>query len=178
MVAGAAGRDQIHPGRLPLLAQRNDVLARELVCMKHLAAVSADIAVTRKQLGIAQTRLHLVRVDAWHAACANDAVHLDAGLQASARVVPPAKYGDGGTHGPANIVRSVVQHRFFQGDPGLWQTVGGQLQDSHVQASLHKQRMAAPQTRAGLGAPCICITIYLLSVTNCHHDLFLWAFKL
>ena len=54
VVTGAASGHHVHPGVNALLCEGDDVLAGQIVLMKVVAAISANIAVPNEQLGVGQ----------------------------------------------------------------------------------------------------------------------------
>ena len=77
VIAGTAGRDQIHPAVLPAGAHGDNVLASEITLVELPPAIGADTAVTRKELAICQPRQQFVRVDIRHALGADDGVDVN-----------------------------------------------------------------------------------------------------
>jgi len=92
VVARTACRHDIHPVVDPLLGKRDDVLARKVFFMKMVTAVGADVAVTRKQLGVGQSGLEAERIDVRDTLGPDDAVHGDDRLLAGHRVVTTMKH--------------------------------------------------------------------------------------
>ena len=123
VVAGSAGRDDVHPSVDPLLRKWHDVLPRQILFIKMLAAVGANVAVARKQFEVGQPWLEVKRVDLWQAFGANDAVDMNDRLLARDGVVPTMEGRHLRTCLPTHLVRGVMQHSFFQTDPGLRQTL-------------------------------------------------------
>lgn len=124
VVAGAAGRDHIHPGVDAVLRKRDDVFAREVFLVEMVAAVGADVAVAHEQLAVGQPRFQVEGVDIGHALGADDAVDVDDGLVAGDGVVAAMESRHPRTHLPAHFIRGIVQHGLFEADPRLWQPLG------------------------------------------------------
>ena len=125
VVAGAAGRDHIHPCVDALLGKRNDVFTRQVLFIKMLAAVGAHIPVAREQFDVGQARFEFKWVDFRHTLGPDDAVNSHDGLLARDRVVAAVKGDHASAHFPAHLVSCVMQHGFFKADPRLWQPLGG-----------------------------------------------------
>ncbi len=128
-VAGTAGGDDVHPMVMSVLAKRHNVFSGEFAFVEMVAAISAQVAVAGKQLGIGQPRAQIEGVDVGHALGADDAVDLDDGLLSGDGVVPAMKNGDLCPGLPAHLLGGIVDDRLFERNPGLWQSLGRQLQD-------------------------------------------------
>jgi hypothetical protein len=129
VVARAAGRHHVHPQIASVLPQGNDVLARQLFFVEVPAAVAAQAAIARKQFAVGERGSQVKGVDAWNALGADDGVDGDDGLATRDRVVSTVKHRHLGAHFPAHFIRRVMQHGFFEADPGLGQSLRRQLQD-------------------------------------------------
>jgi len=92
MVTRATRGDDIHPVVDSLLGKRDNVFTRQVFFMKMVTTVSADIAVTRKQLGVGQSGLEAERIDVGDALGPDDAVHDDDRLLAGHCVVTAVKH--------------------------------------------------------------------------------------
>ncbi len=123
MIAGTASCHDVHPGVNTPLSEWNDMFPCEVFLMKMLTTIGANIAVASKQFDIGQPRLQVERIDVGYALGANNAVDMDDGLVSRDGIVTAVKGGHLSAHFPAHLVRSVVQHSFFQADPRLRQTL-------------------------------------------------------
>lgn len=117
VVAVAARRHQIHPCVAALLAHWNDVFTRQHIGDKAFPAVRTHIAITGKQFGVGQPRRGRMGVATRDTTGANDAVHLNTGLQPCDGIIAAVKDCHLRPERPAHIVGRVVQHRLFQGNP-------------------------------------------------------------
>ncbi len=129
MVAGPAGRHNIHPDINAILRKRDDVLARQAFFGVLLTTISAYVPIARKQLAVSQTWLQIERIDVRHTLGTDDAVDRDDGLLARSRVVATVKNGDFSARLPAHLPSRIVNDGLFERDPGLGQSLGRQLQD-------------------------------------------------
>ena len=117
---------------LPLLGKGHDVFAGELALGEMVAAIGADVAVAGEELGVGQARAQVKGVDIGHALGADDAVDRDDGLCTRDGVVPAMEHRDLLAHFPADLVSGIVQHRLFERNPGLGQTLRRQLENLHT----------------------------------------------
>ena len=131
VVTGPTGRDDIHPCVQALLRKRNNVLASELTLVKIAAAVRANVSVAHEEFAIGQARAQVEWVDVRHSPRANDAVDTNHRLLTGDGVVTPSKNCDLATGFPAHLAARVVDHRLFQGNPGLGKPLSRQFQDFH-----------------------------------------------
>lgn len=131
MVARTAGSHHIHPDIPALLAQRDDVLTGEINLCEMVAAISADIPVSGKQLAVAQARAQIERVDVRYATRADDAVDRDDRLFTGDGIVTTVENSHSCPRFPAHFFRRIVDHRLFKRNPGLGQALSRKLQDLH-----------------------------------------------
>ena len=124
VVAGAAGRDHVHPVVLAVAGEGHDVFARQVFFVKVPAAVGTHIAVAGKELAVGQAGLELERIDAGHALGADDAVDSDHRLLTRDGVVPAPEPGNLGTRFPAHFPGGVMNDRLLQRNPRLGQPLG------------------------------------------------------
>ena len=95
------------------------MLARQVFLLKMVAAIGANIAVSRKQLCIGEAGLELEGVDVGHAFGANNAVDRDDRLLTGARIVAAMKHRHLAAHLPANLLGGVVDDRLLERYPRL-----------------------------------------------------------
>ncbi len=124
VVAGAAGRDNVHPVVNAVLGKGNDVLAGQVLFMEMVAAIGADVAVTGKKLAICQAWLEIEGVDVGNTPRANDAVDRDDGLLTRNCIVATMEHRDFTTGFPAHLARGVMNHRLLKRNPRLGQPLG------------------------------------------------------
>lgn len=114
VVAGAAGRDHVHPVVLAVAREGHDVFARQVLFVETPTAVGAHIAVAGKELAVGQAGLELERVDAGHPLGADDAVDGDHRLLTRYGVVPAPEPGNLAAGLPAHFPGGVMNHRLFE----------------------------------------------------------------
>lgn len=130
-VAGAAGRDAVHPAVLPLAGHRLNVFPRQLLWMKPMPAIRADMPVAGEEFGIGECRRLPPGAAGNRAADRDDGVQLDAGLQPGDPLIAAAQHMARLAQCPGDCVAGVEHGGFLGRDPGLRAARDIQLQNIH-----------------------------------------------
>lgn len=113
MIAAFARRDDVHPAIDAALGIGNDVFAGEVIFVKMVAAIRANVAVAHKEFAIGEAGAQIERVDFGDAFRADDGADVNNALLAGDGVVPTAKRGHAFAHFPAHLIGGIVDDRLL-----------------------------------------------------------------
>ncbi len=121
LIISSARTYNINPSINTATAERVNVVHRQILCVKMLSAVRADLTVSSEYLGAAQCWLAIVENGRrFTASRGDDGVKSDLGHRIARTIKAAMEDAKGFAHSPQDIILGIVGNRLLWGDPTVW----------------------------------------------------------